>query len=506
VRKKGCPEYLGAAVIFIEPLTDQTLKMGGTQVNVDFIITKAFVMTMEGKGVGMIEDGAVAVKDSEIVDVGPSSDILAQYKADRMIDATGKLVMPGLIDAHIHTGLSIFRGTAQDMSNWMHKGLWPFMKNTEQDEAISGSLVNIIEGIKAGTTTFCDYDSPMNEIVKHYARIGARARVAQTVNEMPDNVGKIPVGDLYPLDPSMGERKLQENIRLVEEWHEKEKGRITCLFGPQGPDMMGIELMLQIKSLAEKYDTKIHMHVAQGDREINQMVKRYNKRSIPFLDEIGYLDPRLIAVHLTEATREETQLVADRGASMVYCAGSIGIIDGLVPPIMDFLEAGGRAALGSDQAPGNNCNNMFNEMKFAAILNKVKRADPRVFPAWLSLRLATIESAKAIGLDHQIGSLRKGKKADLIVINLREPNLSPIICYPIRNIVPNLVYSARGHEVEMVIIDGKVIMEDRKLLTVDEKKAVEAAQQAAERMARRAQADIVKSESDVYQMMMEGYL
>lgn len=472
----------------------------------DLIIAHAFVLTMEGKGVGMVENGAVAVKGDTILAVGDTDEIMATYQAERMIDGTGKLVMPGLIDAHIHTGISIFRGMAQDMSHWMQKGLWPFKKNTEEDESLKGSLVTIIEGIKAGTTTFCDYDHSMNRIVQHYAQVGARARVAETVNELPDDIGKNPVGELYPLDPSIGEQKLRDNIRLFENWHGKENGRITCLFGPQGPDMMGTELLLEVKALAEKYDTRIHMHVAQGDREIDQMVKRYGKRSIPFLDELGYLDSRLMAVHLTEATKEEAQLVAKRGASMIYCAGSIGIIDGLVPPVMDFLEAGGQAALGSDQAPGNNGNNMFNEMKFAAILNKVKRSDPRVFPAWLSLRLATIESAKAIGLEHEIGSLKKGKKADIVIVNLQEPSMCPIYTDPIRNIVPNLVYSARGNEVETVLIDGRVIMENRQMVTVDEKEAIRQAQEAADRISRRSREDIVAAGSDVYKMMEDGYL
>jgi 5-methylthioadenosine/S-adenosylhomocysteine deaminase len=471
----------------------------------DFIIAHAFVLTMEGKGVGMVENGAVAVKGNTILDVGRTDEILTSYKTDRIIDGNGKLVMPGLIDAHIHTGMAIFRGMAQDMSDWMQKGLWPLMKNAEED-VIQGSLVNIIEGIKAGTTTFCDYDLSMNHIVKNYVQVGARARVTEMVNELPDDIGKMPIGELYPFDPSIGERKWKENIRLFEQWHGRENGRITCLFGPQGADMMGMELLLEIKALAEKYDTKIHMHLAQGEREIDQMLKRYGKRSIPFLEEIGYLDSRLLAVHLTEASKSETELVAKKGASLIYCPGSIGIIDGLVPPIMDFIEAGGQAGLGSDQAPGNNCSNMFNEMKLAALFNKVKRADPRVFPAWLSLRLATIESAKAIGLDHEIGSLKKGKKADIIIINLQEPGLSPIFTHPIRNLVPNLVYSARGHEVEKVIIDGRVIMEDRKLLTVDEKQAIINAQEAANRISQRSQKDIAASDSDAYKMMEEGFL
>jgi 5-methylthioadenosine/S-adenosylhomocysteine deaminase len=472
----------------------------------DILITNGIVITMEGNGVGIIEDGAVGIKNNKIEVVGPTDKVIKKHKAHRYIDATRKAVMPGLIDAHIHTGISILRGLSQDTNNWMQKGLWPFMEALRPEESLKGSLVNIIEGVKAGTTTFCDYDQNMYEIVKNHVKVGTRARVADMINEMPNNLSGLGVGELYPLDPAVGQKKLMDNIALLEDWHEKENGRITCMLGPQGPDMMSTELLMAIKSLAQKYDTKIHMHVAQGDREINQMVKRYGKRTIEYLDDLGYLDSSLMAVHLTEATKEEAQLVAKRGTSMILCSGSIGIIDGMIPPLAEFLEISDKAALGSDQAPGNNCNNMFNEMKFTAILNKCKFKNPEAFPAWKVLRLATIDAARAIGLDHEIGSLKEGKKADIIIIDLDSPNICPIITSPVRNIVPNLIYSAMGSEVETVIIDGWVVMEDRKLLTVDEKAAVLEAHKAAQEVAKRATKAVKEVNGPMYQMMKEGYL
>lgn len=470
------------------------------------LVVNGIVITMSGKGLGIIENGAVGIKENKIEVIGYTNEVMRQYKAHRIIDATGKVVMPGLIDAHIHTGIGILRGLAQDISNWMQKGLWPFMKELKEEEIKKGSLVNIIEGVKAGTTTFCDFDFPMRELVKNHIKIGTRTRVAECINELPENVSDLPVGEIYPFNPSIGQKKLNENIKLIEEWHGKENGRITCMLGPQGPDMLSKELLLTIKDLAEKYDTKIHMHVSQGDREINQMIKRYGKRSIPYLDELNYLDERLIAIHLTEATREETQLIAKRGASMILCSGSIGIIDGIVPPMAEFLEISEKAGLGSDQAPGNNCNNMFNEMKFTAILNKCKAKNPEVFPAWSVLKLATINAAKAIGLEDEIGSLEKGKKADLIIIDLDKPNLCPVFTDPIRNIVPNLVYSAKGNEVETVIIDGKVIVDNGVLTTIDEKEAIKQANEAAKNLSIRAKSNIIKSDITLLAAMEKGLL
>src|SRR4051812_16291102 len=154
------------------------------------------------------------------------------------------------------------------------------------------------------------------------------------------------------------------------------------------------------------------------------MQMRYGQRSIPWLDRLGYLDSALQAVHLTDGTDEEAALVARRGASMVLCSGSIGLIDGIVPPAHAFQSAGGSVALGSDQAPGNNCHNVFNEMKLTALLNKVRAQDPEVMPAWRVLRMATIEGARAIGWSDEIGSLEEGKRADLLLVSLRSPGMS----------------------------------------------------------------------------------
>ena len=212
------------------------------------------------------------------------------------------------------------------------------------------------------------------------------------------------------------------------------------------------------------------MHVQQGDRETYQIVQRYGKRPTAFLDELGYLDESLIAVHLTDCTDEEAALIAKRGASMIVNPGSIGIIDGIVCPSVAFQEAGGMVALGSDQAPGNNCHNIINEMKNVCLFNKIKYQNPEVMPAWKALRMATIEGAKAVGLGDTVGSLESGKRADFIAIDLNCPSMLPVYTYPMRNMVPNLVYSARGAEVSLVAVDGKVIMQDGTFTYVDEKR------------------------------------
>lgn len=474
----------------------------------DVLIKGGIVLTITGAGVGLIENGAVGIAGSKIAAVGTSEDICRQYTAHRVINAENKVVMPGLIDAHIHTGIGLIRGVAQDLNNWMQHGVWPFETalRADTDAVRKGSMLNILEALKAGTTTFCDFDYPMTEIVKNHDRLGTRARVAELISELPRE-SKTAVGELYAFDSAEGNRKFENNLRLIEDWHGKSNGRITCMLGPQGADMLSRELLGEVRRAAQKYDTGIHMHVSQGDREINQMCKRYGRRTIAFLDEIGYLDERLIAVHLTEATAEETRFLAGRGAGMVLCSGSIGIIDGIVPPAAEFLQVSDRLALGSDQAPGNNCSNMFNEMKFTSILNKCKAKDPTVFPAWKVLRMATIESARAIGLGDEIGSLEVGKKADILIIDMEQPCLSPVILDPVRNVVPNLVYSAKGSEVQTVIVDGRVLIDDYKVLPVDEKTVVREAQSAAQRVCAAAKPAFDKiPDTPLRTMMQEGLL
>jgi len=263
---------------------------------------------------------------------------------------------------------------------------------------------------------------------------------------------------------------------------------------------------MQVKRLAEREGWMIHMHVAQGDREIEQMVKRYGQRTPAYLDELGYLDEQLLAVHLTEATDEESALVAQRGAQMVLCSGSIGIIDGIVPPAKAFRDAGGLVALGSDQACGNNCSNIFNEMKLTALFNKCKYRDPTVMPAWEVLRMATIEGAQAIGLGEEVGSLEVGKQADLILVDLTALNLSPVLTEPVRNIVPNLVYAGSGHEVKTVVVAGKVLVHNGEVLVADEAAVREEAQIRAEEVARRVAADPVHKDMVLLEAMEAGQL
>jgi len=471
----------------------------------DTLITHAHLFTLRDEGVGYVADGAVAVKGSRIAAVGPTAELTARFQAAETIDASGCAVLPGLIDAHIHTPWAVVRGIAQDVTHWMQRALAPYSRHLTPEAVLAGTRLNVLEALKAGTTTFDDYATPVPGWAEIFVQVGVRARLTPTINALPPGgMAGWKIGDLYPLDPATGQAAIDTAVALARDWHSAADGRVTVMLGPQAPDMLPRDQLLQVKRIADREGLMIHTHVAQGDREIDQMLKRYGQRTPAFLDDLGYLDGQLLAVHLTEATDDEATLIAQRGARMALCSGSIGIIDGIVPPAHVFRAAGGLVALGSDQASGNNCSNIFNEMKLTALFNKIKFRDPTVMPAWEVLRMATIEGAQAIGLGDEIGSLEAGKQADLILVGLSALNLSPVLDAPVRNMVPNLVYAACGHEVKTVMVVGRVLVRDGQVLTADE--AAVRAEAQAEAVAQRVAADPVHKDMDLLAAMEAGRL
>jgi 5-methylthioadenosine/S-adenosylhomocysteine deaminase len=474
---------------------------------VDLLVANAHLLTLQGSGVGYVRNGAVAIRGDRIVDVGPTPELAARWQPAERLDATGCAVLPGLIDVHMHSVFAIARGVAQDVSHWMQKALAPFAKHMTHAAMRAGTRLNLLEALQAGTTTFGDYVRPYPGWAECFAEAGVRACLTPTINALPETgMAGLALGELYPFDVAGGRAALAEAEAFCDRWHGAESGRITTMLGPQGADMLDLELLLAAQRSAEKRGLMLHVHVAQGDREIHQMLRRYGQRTPAFLAERGFLNERLLAVHLTEATDEETEQIARSGARMALCSGSIGIIDGIVPPARRFRQAGGIVGLGSDQASGNNCNNVWNEMKLTALFNKIRFRDPEVMPAWEVLRMATVGGAHALGLGDRIGSLEPGKQADLICVDLGAANLLPVLDEPIRTLVPNLVYAGTGKEVRDVVVAGRVLMRDRRVLTLSESDVCAEAQHEAEQLAQRVARDPLHRELSLLRPMQEGLL
>ena len=476
----------------------------------DIYIRNGYLLTMKGNGLGTIEDGALAVEGQVIVAVGKTSELDEKYSNSvRVIEAKGKAVLPGFVDAHIHTGHTIIRGEAQDVPEieCMIKTMGPFSKYVKPEHSIAGGALGVIEGVKSGVTTFGEIGVNEGYVAeKVFVPAGVRANIADTINEIGPN-SRPDANKPYIFDESLGEQKLKAGIELVENWDGAGDGRISCIFSPQGADMMSKSLLLRVKEEAVKRGKLCHIHVAQGAREAIQVKLRYGTTSIKYLDSIGYLDDNLIAAHCHQTTDDEVAILAKRGVRYISCPASIALIDGIVPPLALFMQQGGRyAGLGSDQAPGSTGHNMLIGMKTAALLNKVRHRDPTVLPAWEMLRIATIGGANAIGLGDKIGSLEVGKKADIIIMNLKVPHMVPIIYKPVPNIAPNIVYYSRGDEVEDVIVNGSVVVEGGRCVTLDEVEVMERAQRAADEITANAADDFMAADGYLAKAVKKGLL
>jgi len=470
---------------------------------IDTLITHGDVFTMTGGGAGYLGDGALAIDSGKIVAVGPTSDLEKEYKASRTIDATMKAVLPGLIDGHLHTVIATLRGLGQDAPTW-HEGVDPYFEQLTPDAVVAGAQLSSIEAIRAGTTTLGDYGPGMLMALPFYEKLGVRASVCTLISEVPPIESQLAEGELYPFDPSIGEMRLMENLELIDKWNGAADGRFSAMIGPQGADYCTVELFGKIKKIAEEHDLKIHMHIGQGPREMLQMKNRYGKRPVEFLGEIGYLDERLLAAHMVLCTDDEVRTVARSGASMAFCPSSLIICDGIVPPADVFSREGGSVCLGTDETSSNNGTNIFSEMKLASLALNMKNEDPTFMPTWKVLRMATIEGARALGLGDEIGSLERGKKADVILVDLKKPSMMPVLRGPVRNIVPNLVLSARGDEVCLSIIDGRIIYENGKITTVDEEELLESVQREADAVNKQASREVLKRKTYQQRLTEEG--
>ena len=471
---------------------------------VDLIVTAPHFYTMTGKGLGYRSRSAIAVDRGRIIAIGPDDEICSAYRAGCLKDMPEHVILPGFIDAHMHMVDCLMRGLAQDTDQWMMHGISPFQMHMDREKNLVGVKLGIAEGLAAGTTCYGEFSDYDHDIMKFIEKSGVRACMTVRIREAVERIYE--AGELYEFEQAQGLRSLEQCLSAHDKWQGKAQGRITVMFGPQGPDFVSTDLLKRIYHLSAERDARIHMHLQQGDRETWQVVKRTGRRPIAYMDEAGLLNERLIAVHLTDADEQEAALVARRGASMILCSGSIGIIDGIVPPAKAFQDGGGSVALGSDQAPGNNCHNMFNEMKLTALFNKIRFQNPMVMPAWKVLKMATIEGAKAIGMDGEIGSLEPGKQADFIAVNLKALTMGPLYTQPMRNIVPNLVYSARGPEVSMTVVAGQILYENGQHLTVNSQGILDQAGKSAIQLGLMAEKSFKAINGSSARMMEQGLL
>jgi 5-methylthioadenosine/S-adenosylhomocysteine deaminase len=475
----------------------------------DIAIHNSWILTLKNEKLGIIKNGSVGIEGKDIVYVG-SSEGFNHKSADIVIDGSNHLIMPGLVNCHIHTSMQLLRGGAQDLPEieWMNKGIGPLAKHVKGDDIILGSKLGVLEAIKTGTTTFSEYTRNVENLVKEvYLPFNTRVVATETINEVSQsNRASMKPTDLYEFDTSKGEQALRRNENLFKIFQDDDL--VTCLYGPQALDMVSLQTLKRIKELAIEQNSRIHMHVAQGQRERLQIEGRFGKgeSTVKILSKENFLENFLIGVHCHDTDDSERKLMVDKGSKMIGCPSSITMIDGIIPPIYSFSKLGGNVGIGTDQAPGPGNHNLFREMRTISMLTKSMVRDPTVFPAWEMLRLATIEGAKVLGLESEIGTVEVGKKADLITINLLDSLLTPVISHPFHNFIPNIVYSATGKEIDNVIINGKLILSDGLFTEIDEESIIKKANLRAKEIYQNAAEDWKKAGSKMVQDVTDGFL
>ncbi len=414
----------------------------------ELLVRAGVVVTMDGAR-RVIEDGAVAVADGEIIAVGRAGEVAAAHPGARLLDAGGDLLMPGLVDGHTHLAMTLFRGLADDLplQDWLERHVWPAERRVLRTETVRwGSRLGAAELVRSGVTTCCDMYFFADEVAAAVEDVGMRAIVARAYVE-----GAGPALD----------RELAEAEAFAGRW--RGHARITPALGPHAPYTVGPDAYRALHALAGRLDVPMATHLAETRDEASAVTDPRGPTPVRHLDALGVLDERLVAAHCVWVDDEDIALLAARGTGVVHCPRSNLKLASGVAPVPDMLAAGVHVGLGTDGAASNNALDLVAEMQTAALVHKGVRLDPLAVPAAEAVTMATIGGARALGMDGLVGSLEPGKRADMVVVGLDDDRLTPLY-----DPVSHLAYAAAAADVRTVLVDGRVVMEDRRLLTVDE--------------------------------------
>jgi 5-methylthioadenosine/S-adenosylhomocysteine deaminase len=417
----------------------------------DLIISGGTIVTMDNER-RVIEDGSVAVRGGRIMEVGTRVEIDAKYVARETIDARGKVVIPGLINGHTHVPMTLFRGLADDLDlqEWLTKYIFPAeAKNVTEEFVRVGARLGLAEMIRGGTTTYCDMYYFEDAIADETSKAGVRGLLGETVIDFP-------VAD---------NKTWPEAMAYTENFVKKWKGNplVTPAIAPHAPYTVSEEHLKAVRALSDRTGAPIVIHISETRREVEDSLKNKGATPVDYLARIGFLNNRVVGAHLVHATTEEITVLKRFGVGVVHNPQSNMKLASGVAPVPQMLQADLDLGLGTDGAASNNDLNMWEEIDTTAKLHKVFTMDPKVVTAQQAFEMATIRGARALHMEREIGSIEKGKRADIVVVDLDDLNQLPFY-----NIYSELVYATKADDVRHVIIEGRVIMRDRRLLTLDE--------------------------------------
>ena len=413
----------------------------------DIIIKNGTIVTMDDEN-PLLENGFLCVKSDTISHIGKNNE--AAFGAPKAIDAKGGLILPGLVNGHTHAAMSLFRGLADDLPlmEWLNNYIFPVESRMDADFVFVGTLLACAEMIMSGTTTFCDMYLFEDRVATAAQLSGIRCLVGEVLYDF--------------LSPNYGpiEKGLEYTESLIKKWQNDPL--VSIAVEPHSLFTCSPSLLKRANELAMKYEVPLIVHVAETLNEITEVKERYGKRPIEHLHALGLLGPHLIADHCVHLDDSEITRLADQGGSVIHNPESNMKLASGIAPIPKLLAKGITVGLGTDGCASNNNLDLLTEMDMAAKLHKVHTLNPTIMDAVTVFRMATAAGAKALGLGNITGSLEVGKKADIIVVDMNRPHLTPLY-----NPYSHLVYAARGNDVRHSIINGQLVMEDRKLRTLD---------------------------------------
>ncbi|MDR0767865.1 MAG: amidohydrolase family protein [Methanosarcinales archaeon] len=428
------------------------------------LIKNAYIVTMDKDGDGVIPNGFLLIENNLISKIGDNSASAADgIAADTVIDAKGAILMPGLSNTHTHLGMTLLRGFADDMAlqSWLESKIWPAEANLTAEDVYYGSLLGCLEMIRSGTTAFCDMYFFMDETAKAVEVAGIRGCLAY---------GMIEFGD-----EEKGNKELETNEKFVKNWQGKANGRITTMYGPHAPNTCCQSFIGRVKAVSERDGVGVHIHVLETEAELNHMKENFGVCSVHHLDAVDFWNTSkvpILAAHSVWMSDGDIRIFAEKGVTVSHNAVSNMKLASGIAPIQKMLDAGISVTLGTDGCASNNNLNLFEEMKTAALLQKIGTMDPTALPAKTVVEMVTVNGGRVI--DKQTGVLKVGGKADMILVDLKKANATPVF-----DVYSHLVYSAAGSDVKTMIVDGKILMQDYKVLVMDEEEVMRKAKERA---------------------------
>lgn len=418
----------------------------------------------------IIRNGAIAIENDKIVSIGKTEDLKKDFsRADIKIDARDKIIVPGIINAHTHVMGHVFKGfTDDDVWGTFYPLCLPMESHLSPKNAYWLSLIGCIETLKFGSVLINDIFHYASETAKAVRDIGMRAVLEHKVFDV-ESLSNLQYMN-YTRDYELGLKKLKENEELIKKWNGAADGRIRAWVGNHAPDTNSPELLKAGRALADKYNVGIHIHVAQSQTEVKYIKSEYGKTSVEFLDSLGFLKHDVVCTHLIYATSGDIKILEKTGANMAHCPVIMGKAAAF-PRIGELLKSKVRIGIGCDWVTLN----PWDEMRAAIEITRALTGDPSLQSAQRAFKMMTLDSAEIFGVANELGSLEVGKKADLLIIDRKKPNLVPM-----KDILPTLVYNMTGNEIEKVIIDGKIVVDDGRTVMVDEEEAMRKAQELSE--------------------------